>query len=76
MKCSRYMNADVNDPSWYPCNCPSCGGFLKWNGEIPTCKKCGVELIVIPDRDEDSGELLEYGKICSISTSAEESKPK
>lgn len=50
-----------------PCICPVCKGFIKWddNGE-PHCNKCGVELVLVPDIDEDTGEALEWGKICAI----------
>jgi hypothetical protein len=46
-----------------------CKGFLLQHlpDDIFRCKKCGTELITLPDHDEDSGEELEWGRICPIS---------
>lgn len=68
LSCTRY---DVPyDDGWHmPCRCPICGGFLKWPSieDIPICNKCHAELLVLPDVDEDTGEEMEWGKICPIS---------
>lgn len=66
LKCTGYMYIDDDMPST-PCHCPVCGGFLKWEDEVPICTKCGTDLISIPDRDEETNEVLEWGKICPIS---------
>lgn len=66
LKCTEYIQYD-NDEPCTPCQCPVCGGFLKWNNGKPICTKCGADLLVIPERDEDTGEELEWGKICPIS---------
>ena len=69
--CSRYIVYDFDDSSYYPCNCPVCGGWLKWEVENdewkPICNKCHADLIAIPDRDEELGEDLDSGKICPLS---------
>jgi len=65
LKCITYEMYDSNDLDFKPCNCPMCGGFLKWNNGEPICNKCGTELLVIPERE--NGEDLGYGKICPIS---------
>jgi len=75
MKCSSYVIGDWQDHMEYPrpCHCPSCGGFLKmerkWEtGELdPKCNKCKTELIMLPEVDEETGDELEWGKICPIS---------
>jgi len=67
LKCTEYILMDCDEQNFRPCNCPVCGGFLKWNDGKPTCTKCGADLLVIPERDEETGEELEYGKICPIS---------
>ena len=68
LKCTKYAIYDGDDPNWYPCNCPVCGGFLKWEGDKPICNKCHVELLAIPEHDEETGEELDWaGKICPIS---------
>jgi hypothetical protein len=61
--CSSYVDEDTGSP----CKCPVCGGFLKWdnNGE-PICNKCCVELVLVPEVDEDTKEPLEWGKICAV----------
>jgi len=69
LKCTPYEMYDGDDSNWIPCKCPICGGFLKWNNEVMKCKKCGTELLVIPEQDEETGEELEWGKICPISLS-------
>jgi len=35
--------------------------------DTPICNKCCVELLVIPEKDEETGEEMEQGKICPIS---------
>lgn len=67
LHCTEYMMYDADDPNWMPCQCPVCKGFLKWNPEGMICKKCGTELLVIPDLDKETGEELELGKVCPIS---------
>lgn len=67
LKCTRYDMSDYDEAKFIPCQCPVCGGFLRWNGNVPICKKCGTELLMIPDHDEETGEQLEWGKICPIS---------
>jgi len=69
LKCTHYEIYDGDDEAWYPCHCPVCGGFLKWDTieDIPICNKCKAELLVIPEHDEETNEELEYGKICPIS---------
>lgn len=69
LKCTKYWIEDCDDwgKNWRPLNCPVCAGFLKWNDGEPTCKKCGTELMVIPEVDEETGEELECGKVCPIS---------
>ena len=64
LHCTRYTEAC--DDGWRPCSCPVCGGFLKWNDGKPTCKKCGADLMIIPEKDEETGEEMEWGKICPI----------
>ncbi len=74
MKCTEYSldegGTDENDHH-YPCHCPTCGGFLKWNrdwktGELtPICNKCKTELIILPYTE--GGIEYEWGKICPIS---------
>lgn len=66
MKCSEYVRYDYDERA-YPCHCPICGAFLKWEGETPICNKCGTELIVISERDEETQKELGWGKICPIS---------
>lgn len=71
-ECSRYVEYE-DDANCPPCNCPVCGGFLKWewnkNREDfdPKCNKCGAELIALPDHDEETKEELPFGRICPIS---------
>lgn len=48
-----------------PCKCPICGGFLKWEGNIPICNKCRTELIMLPEVED--GFEMDWGKICPIS---------
>lgn len=78
--CSRYYEDDSSfDEPHTPCRCPVCGGWLVWEekkgeGIQPVCHKCCVELITIPDVDED-GEVSEYeGKICPIGKPASNSE--
>lgn len=67
VKCTSYVEDDDDWP-YMPPKCPVCGGFLKWNNGNPKCNKCGADLLVIPDKDEETGEELDYsGKICPIS---------
>lgn len=66
LKCTSYEPYDEGDPLYFPCHCPACGGFLSWERDKPICKKCGTELLAIPDKDE-FGEELPTGKICPIS---------
>ena len=68
MKCSPYFEEEY-EPGFTPCRCPVCGGFLVWKKveDIPLCNKCGTELIVLPEVDEETGEELSWGKICPIS---------
>jgi len=66
LKCTRYYYLDDDEPH-VPCKCPVCGGFLKWENEKPFCSKCGADLLVIPEKDEETGEEMEQGKICPIS---------
>ena len=67
-KCTNYM-LDYSDEDNYlpPCHCPVCGGFLAWEDDEPKCNKCGADLIMLPDHDEETGEELECGRICPIS---------
>lgn len=67
LECTEYIMYDADDPDWKPCRCPVCKGFLKWHPEKITCKKCGTDLLVIPELDPETGEELELGKICPIS---------
>ena len=69
MKCSEYAYGDWEDFLEYPrpCHCPICGGFLSWDGQTPICNKCKTELMIFPEVDEETGEDLEWGKICPIS---------
>jgi DNA-directed RNA polymerase subunit RPC12/RpoP len=70
--CSRY---EFNDNDSLPphqrlCRCPNCQGFLPSDFPLDApfkCKKCGVELLVMPDHDDESGEEMEMGRICPIS---------
>lgn len=69
LKCTEYCYY-ANPEQFPPCQCPVCGGFLKWIGEksdIPVCNKCGTELIIVPEKDEETGRILGCGKICPIS---------
>ena len=76
-ECSRYELGDFEDWGLEPyqrlCRCPICKGFLPQNFPMDKpfkCKKCGAELLVMPDHDEDTGEEeVESGRICPISTS-------
>lgn len=77
MKCTDYVGAGSWDEyaNHTPCHCPECGGFLSWPKEdTPICNKCGAELMIFPEIDEETGEELDYGKICPISTASEEVK--
>ena len=77
IKCTPCMLDDDYIDDWeydpkfhHPCNCPVCGGWLKWEdkGEkrlTPVCNKCGTELILLPELED--GEETGYGKICPIS---------
>lgn len=72
LKCTRYIeydDIDIEEAHLQPCHCPVCGGFLKWPdiNKPPDCNKCGTELLVIPDKDDETNEELECGKICPIS---------
>jgi len=68
MKCTPYETVYYPWEQKTPCHCPRCGGFLKWKEDGQAiCNKCKADLIVLPDVDEDTGEELEYGKICDIS---------
>ncbi len=70
--CTEYVDAEYDyDEPVSPCKCPVCGGFLKWKGEQPICNNCGVELVTIPNLDENNDEI-ETGKICPTG----EPKPK
>lgn len=71
LKCTEYVLYDT-DEQFRPCKCPVCGGFLKWNDGKPICTKCGAGLLVIPERDEEDGTELGYGKICPISLKKKE----
>jgi hypothetical protein len=69
--CTRYTSANGYEDEWlakHKCQCPVCKGFLSWddNGE-PHCNKCEAELVLVPDIDEDTKDILEEGKICAIS---------
>lgn len=68
-KCTEFVEYEGDGSDWCPCSCPVCGGFLKWQNieDIPICNKCGTELLVIPEHDEETGEDLGCGKICPIS---------
>lgn len=75
-KCTNYMEGDWVEEGLSPCHCPVCGGFLAWEDDhdsemneivVPVCNKCGTELIAIPEKDEETGEILSWGKICPIS---------
>jgi len=57
------------EPGFTPCHCPVCGGFLVWDKFNPKCNKCRTELMIFPEVDEESGEELDFGKICPISHS-------
>lgn len=75
LKCTEYIYDAPEEWNNRPCQCPVCGGFLKWEGEnkdIPVCNKCHAELIMIPYRDDETGEELDWGKICPISLSKKE----
>jgi transcription initiation factor IIE alpha subunit len=68
IKCSRYTFEDLGDYAGL-CKCPICGGFLPQDFPIDKpfkCKKCGAELITLPDHDEETKEGLEWGRICPI----------
>ena len=70
IKCTEYAYNDDPDAKVTPCKCPVCGAFLKFEGENydqPKCNKCGTDLLMIPDRDEETGKELDWGKICPIS---------
>lgn len=66
-ECTPYT-MDYDPAECTPCKCPVCGGFLP--AELPedsfNCKKCGAELLLIPEVDEESGKDLDCGKICAI----------
>ena len=66
--CTRYVEDSDPPQPMQPCKCPVCGGFLKWDDptDMPICNKCGVSLIAYPDVDEETGAILEWGKICPI----------
>ena len=66
MKCSGYI-IDTWEKGFVPCSCPVCGGFLVWDEVNPICNKCHTELMVFPEVDEETGEDMDYGKICPIS---------
>lgn len=69
LRCTEYKVFDEDYSEWRPCKCPVCGAFLKWSkiSDVPKCNKCGAGLLVVPERDEETGEELDYGKICPIS---------
>lgn len=65
--CIQYVNDYTDDRGRL--QCPNCKGFLPLylpEDKSFTCKKCGLELMVFPEKDED-GEETDYGKICPIS---------
>ncbi len=58
-----------------PCQCPKCGGFLKWiDNVLPVCNKCHADLIILPDHDEETDKELECGRICLIGDGKVEGK--
>ena len=66
MKCTEYALGDgFGYENFIPCKCPVCGGFVKWEGNIPICNKCHTELIMLPEVED--GFEMDWGKICSIS---------
>lgn len=69
LKCTNYTELAGIEEYWKrPCQCPVCGGFLKWlDSNTVVCNKCKSDLLIIPDKDETTGEELEWGKICPIS---------
>ena len=66
--CTDYAIYDCPEDMTMPCKCPACGGFLVWDetGQIPICHRCGTELAIIPELDEETREEQEWGKICII----------
>lgn len=68
--CTPYVINDYDDEHFTPCKCPVCGGFLAWDelGE-PICNKCGAELILVPEVDEETHKICDWGKICALSAS-------
>lgn len=67
LKCTKYCVMDKEYANLSQCHCPVCGGFIKWMFGKPNCNKCKTELIAIPERDEETGIELDWGKICPIS---------
>ena len=69
MQCTEY----VYDYQWEGtplCQCPICKGFLPRYFPLDKpfkCKKCGTDLLVFADIDEETGEKEDWGKICPIS---------
>jgi len=68
LKCTPYEVMEYEE-GFVPCQCPVCGGFLAWSevDNTPICNKCETELILLPEVDEETGEEMEWGKICPIS---------
>lgn len=66
MNCTEYTRVEYGELNFIPCQCPVCGGFLKWVNDEPICNKCRTELLIIPERDDDGNEKP-WGKICPIS---------
>ena len=66
LKCTNYIfDSDIDQHA----HCPVCGAFLPYDfpDDKPfNCKKCGAELICLPDHDEETHEELEWGRICPI----------
>ena len=72
MSCTSYIRDDA-DAGGSPCHCPVCGGFLKWKyfEDKPICNKCHTPLEIIPEKDEETGEEQDWGKICVITKHCE-----
>jgi len=67
LKCTSYVLSD--DDNLPKAHCPKCGAFLSYDFPVDkpfNCKKCGTELICLPDHDEETKEELEQGRICPI----------
>ena len=77
LNCSRYVIDDWLGEKFVPCNCPVCGGFIKAFNDVEekiNCKKCGSELIILPEVEE--GKEMDYGKICPLKLGNKNIKPK